>query len=29
MGHSWKEVYLGGLVDAAFPRSLPQNIFLP
>jgi len=29
MGHPWKEVYLGGLVDAAFPRRLPQNIFLP
>ncbi len=29
MGHPWKEIYLGGLVDAAFPRRLPQNIFLP
>jgi ATP-dependent helicase/DNAse subunit B len=29
MSHPWKEVYLGGLVDAAFPRRLPQNIFLP
>jgi len=29
MGHPWKEVYLGGLVDTAFPRRLPQNIFLP
>jgi ATP-dependent helicase/DNAse subunit B len=29
MGHPWKEVFLGGLVDAAFPRRLPQNIFLP
>ncbi len=29
MGHPWKEVYIGGLVDTAFPRRLPQNIFLP
>ncbi len=29
MGHPWKQIYLGGLVDAAFPRRLPQNIFLP
>jgi ATP-dependent helicase/DNAse subunit B len=29
MGLPWKEVYLGGLVDASFPRRLPQNIFLP
>ncbi|MGC1453926.1 MAG: PD-(D/E)XK nuclease family protein [Nitrospirota bacterium] len=29
MGHPWKEVYLGGLVDTSFPRRLPQNIFLP
>ncbi|MCK9419229.1 MAG: PD-(D/E)XK nuclease family protein [Nitrospirae bacterium] len=29
MGLPWKEVYLGGLVDTAFPRRLPQNIFLP
>jgi ATP-dependent helicase/DNAse subunit B len=29
MGHPWKEVYLGGLVDSAFPRRLPQDIFLP
>ncbi len=29
VGHPWKEVYLGGLVDSAFPRRLPQNIFLP
>jgi ATP-dependent helicase/DNAse subunit B len=29
LGLPWKEVYLGGLVDAAFPRRLPQNIFLP
>jgi ATP-dependent helicase/DNAse subunit B len=29
MGLPWKEIYLGGLVDTAFPRRLPQNIFLP
>ncbi len=29
MGHPWKEIYLGGLVDGAFPQRLPQNIFLP
>jgi len=29
LGLPWKELYLGGLVDAAFPRRLPQNIFLP
>jgi ATP-dependent helicase/nuclease subunit B len=29
MGHPWKEIYLGGLVDAKFPQRLPQNIFLP
>lgn len=29
IGHDWKEIYLGGLVDGAFPRRLPQNIFLP
>ncbi len=29
MGHSWNEIYLGGLVDGAFPQRLPQNIFLP
>jgi ATP-dependent helicase/DNAse subunit B len=29
MGHPWKELYLGGLVDAGFPQRLPQNIFLP
>jgi ATP-dependent helicase/DNAse subunit B len=29
MGHPWNEIYLGGLVDAAFPRRMPQNIFLP
>jgi ATP-dependent helicase/nuclease subunit B len=29
IGHAWKEIYLGGLMDGAFPRRLPQNIFLP
>jgi ATP-dependent helicase/nuclease subunit B len=29
IGHSWDEIYLGGLVDGAFPQRLPQNIFLP
>jgi ATP-dependent helicase/nuclease subunit B len=29
MGHSWNKIYLGGLVDGAFPQRLPQNIFLP
>jgi ATP-dependent helicase/nuclease subunit B len=29
MGHAWNEVYLGGLIDGAFPQRLPQNIFLP
>ena len=29
IGHSWKEIYLGGLMDGTFPRRLPQNIFLP
>ncbi len=29
MGHPWKEIYLGGLVDNTFPQRLPQNIFLP
>jgi RecB family exonuclease/inactivated superfamily I helicase len=29
MGHPWNEIYLGGLVDSAFPQRLPQNIFLP
>ena len=29
MGHPWKEIFLGGLVDAKFPQRLPQNIFLP
>ncbi len=28
-GYAWKEIYLGGLMDSAFPRRLPQNIFLP
>ena len=28
-GHAWKEIYLGGLIDAKFPQRLPQNIFLP
>lgn len=28
-GHPWKEIYLGGLVDAGFPQRLSQNIFLP
>ncbi len=29
LGMPWKEIYLGGLVDGAFPRRMPQNIFLP
>ncbi len=29
MGHPWKEIYLGGLVETTFPQRLPQNIFLP
>jgi len=29
MGRPWKEIYLGGLMDGAFPQRLPQNIFLP
>jgi len=29
VGHPWKEIYLGGLVDNSFPQRLPQNIFLP
>jgi ATP-dependent helicase/nuclease subunit B len=29
IGHVWKEIYLGGLMDGTFPRRLPQNIFLP
>ena len=29
IGHSWKEIYIGGLMDGTFPRRLPQNIFLP
>ena len=29
IGLPWKEIYLGGLVDSAFPQRLPQNIFLP
>lgn len=29
IGHPWKEIYLGGLTDTAFPQRLPQNIFLP
>jgi ATP-dependent helicase/nuclease subunit B len=29
MGHSWEEIYLGGLIDGKFPQRLPQNIFLP
>ncbi|MEK6742664.1 MAG: PD-(D/E)XK nuclease family protein [Nitrospirota bacterium] len=29
IGHAWTEIYLGGLMDGAFPRRLPQNIFLP
>jgi ATP-dependent helicase/nuclease subunit B len=29
IGHAWKEIYLGGLMDGTFPRRLPQNIFLP
>jgi RecB family exonuclease/superfamily I DNA/RNA helicase len=29
VGHAWREIYLGGLMDGAFPRRLPQNIFLP
>ena len=28
-GRPWQEIYLGGLVDSAFPQRLPQNIFLP
>ena len=29
IGLPWQEIYLGGLMDGAFPRRLPQNIFLP
>lgn len=29
IGHTWQEIYLGGLMDGTFPRRLPQNIFLP
>jgi ATP-dependent helicase/DNAse subunit B len=29
IGYAWQEIYLGGLMDGAFPRRLPQNIFLP
>jgi ATP-dependent helicase/DNAse subunit B len=29
LGHPWKEIYLGGLIDSKFPQRLPQNIFLP
>ena len=29
MGHSWSEIYLGGLNDGVFPQRIPQNIFLP
>ena len=29
MGHPWKEIYLGGLIETKFPQRLPQNIFLP
>ena len=28
-GQQWSEIYVGGLVDGAFPQRLPQNIFLP
>ncbi len=28
-GRPWDEIFVGGLVDGAFPRRLPQNIFLP